>query len=99
MSGLCRSWLGHADGLAVDRADNPFPARQSFLEAEFDGSYEIVALASEIRVWYLLIPLEMDSGRFQRGNITYLFHDQVHILAAAFFLVAHVLVLDLRAGL
>jgi hypothetical protein len=50
MAGLCRARLGNADGFAVDGTDDAFPAGQGFLEAEFDGRNEVVALDFEIWV-------------------------------------------------
>lgn len=57
MTWLCWSGLGYADGFAVDRFHNSFPARQSFLEAEFDACDKVIALASEGWVWYLSMML------------------------------------------
>ena len=50
VAGLRRSWLGDSDRFAVDGADDPLPARESFLEGEVDGGDEVVAVSFEVGV-------------------------------------------------
>jgi hypothetical protein len=50
VAGLCGTRLGNADRFAVNGTDDAFPAGQGFLEAEFDGCNEVVALDLEIWV-------------------------------------------------
>lgn len=54
MARLSRSWLGYADGLAVDGLDNAIPASERFFETEFHCRDEIVATALESRMFFLL---------------------------------------------
>lgn len=55
MSGLCRAGLGYSDGLAVNCADDALPAGQRFFQTELDCCDEVVALAFEVGVFFLLI--------------------------------------------
>lgn len=50
---LCWAWFGDTDGFAVDRADDAFPARQGFAEADLDRSDEVVVVAFKVGVFFL----------------------------------------------
>lgn len=54
MARLCRTGFGDTDGFPVDGADDAFPAREGFSEADFDSRNEVVVVALKVGVFFLL---------------------------------------------
>ena len=67
MARLCRTGLGDADGFSVDGADDTLPAREGFSEADFDGGDEVVVVALEVGVFFLLV-VSMNASKSERMN-------------------------------
>lgn len=53
MAGLRWSWLGHADGFAVDGAHDALPACQGFLKRELNVCDQVVADPLEVWMFFL----------------------------------------------
>lgn len=65
---LCRAWFGDSDGFAVDGADDTFPARQGFAEADLDSGDEVVIVAFEVGVFFLFFCLLTHIHKRSKSN-------------------------------
>lgn len=61
MARLGRTGFGNSDGFPIDGADDAFPAREGFSEADFDGRDEVVVVALKVGVFFLLGVVSTDT--------------------------------------
>ena len=67
MARLGRTGFGNSDGFPIDGADDAFPAREGFSEADFDGGDEVVVVALEVGVFFLLV-VSMNASKSEQMN-------------------------------